>query len=149
MSEPTLRPAAVNDAADIHTLLLRLAGEIPLAVETLEQEEALYAQLRKTLGWGESWVAEADGRIVGCVLVDNVQTGRHWGENEALDLRYAAGEALAALLAKVLERAAPVSTAVKDANRAGLADLLLRHGFHQTETRVGERRFRHEPGGQG
>jgi hypothetical protein len=149
MSEPNLRPAVVADAADIHTLLLRLAGDIPLAVETLEQEEALYAQLRKTLGWGESWVAEAGGRIVGCVLVDNVQTGRHWGENETLDLRYAAGDGLDALLGKVLERTAPISTSVKDANRTGLAGRLERLGFHQTETRVGERHFHRGPGGQG
>jgi hypothetical protein len=149
MSEPIPRPAAVNDAAAIHELLLRLAADIPLALETLDQEEALYAQLRKTLGWGESWVAEAEGRIVGCVLVDNVQTGRHWGENEALDLRYAAGDGVDALIGKVLERTAPVSASVKDANRTGFAGSLERLGFHVTETRVGERHFRHEPGGQG
>ncbi|MGA8401626.1 MAG: hypothetical protein WB697_17195 [Stellaceae bacterium] len=145
MSEPTLRPAVVGDAADIHTLLLRLADEIPLAVETLEQEEALYAQLRKTLGWGESWVAEAGGQIVGCIVVDNVQTGRHWGENEALDLCYAAGEGLDALLDKVLERKVPITASVRDANRSGLAELLERSGFNEAETRAGERRFRREP----
>ncbi|HML10504.1 MAG TPA: hypothetical protein VK432_06550 [Stellaceae bacterium] len=145
MSDPVLRPAVVGDAADIHTLLLRLAADIPLAVESLEQEEALYAQLRKTLGWGESWVVEEGGQIVGCVLVDNVQTGRHWGENEALDMRYAAGESLDALIGKVLERAAPVSTGVKDANRTGLVGHLEQLGFRETETRVGERRFRHDP----
>ena len=144
MSEPTLRPAAIGDAAEIHTLLLRLAADIPLAVDTLEQEEALYAQLRKMLGWGESWVAERDGEIVGCVLVDNVQTGRHWGENETLDLRYAAGESLDALIGKLLDRTAPIAAVVKDANRTGLAELLERNGFHEGETRVGERRFRRE-----
>ena len=149
MSEPSLRPAVVGDAADLHTLLLRLAADIPLAVETLEQEEALYAQLRKTLGWGESWVAEESGRIVGCVLVDNVQTGRHWGENEALDLRYAAGDRVDALVGKVLERSAPITASVKDANRTGLAEALATLGFRQTDTRVGERRFRRDPGGQG
>lgn len=145
MSEPTLRQAAVNDAADIHTLLLGLAAQIPLAVETLEQEEALYAQLRKTLGWGESWVAEDGGRIVGCALVDNVQTGRHWGENETLDLRYAAGDALDALIAKVLERTALITAAVKDANRSGLAARLERSGFRPVDAPGGERRFRRDP----
>ncbi len=145
MSEPILRPAVIDDAADIHTLLLRLAGDIPLAVETLEQEEALYAQLRKTLGWGESWVAEEEGRIVGCVLVDNVQTGRHWGENETLDLRYAAGEALDALIGKVLERTALITASVKDTNRNGLAALLERQGFRDVAAPGGERRFRREP----
>lgn len=145
MSEPALRPALVNDAADIHTLLLRLAADIPLAVDTLEQEEALYAQLRKTLGWGESWVAEAGGQIIGCVLVDNVQTGRHWNENETLDMRYAAGEPLDALIGKVLERTAPVAAVVKDANRSGLAARLERLGFQPITAPGGERRFRRDP----
>src|SRR5262249_44133057 len=121
MSEPTCRPAQVGDAADIHTLLLALADEIPLAVATLDQEEALYAALRKILAFGESWVAEDDGRLVGFVVVDNVQTGRHWGENEALDLRYAGIDPayrrrglFAALIVKVLERAVPITTAVRD-----------------------------------
>jgi hypothetical protein len=143
-----LRPATIGDAAEIHALLLSLAGEIPLAVESLEQEEALYAAMRKTLGWGESWVTEKGGRIVGCLLVDNIQTGRHWGENETLDLRYAAGEGLDALIGKVLERMAPITAAIKDANRTGLASRLERRGFRQTETRIGERHLRREPGEQ-
>jgi hypothetical protein len=148
MTAPALRPAVVNDAAEIHELLLAMADKLPLAVATLEQEELLYAQLRKTLGWGESWVAVDGGRIVGCVLVDNVQTGRHWGENEALDLRYAAGAGLDALIAKLLERTAPISAAVKDANRTGLAERLERAGFRRTEARIGEQHFRRDPGGQ-
>jgi len=147
MSNPTLRPAAVADAADIHTLLLKLAADIPLAVETLEQEEALYVQLRKTLAFGESWVALDGERIVGAVLVDNVQTGRHWGENETLELRYAVGDALDALLGKMLERSAPISARVREANRTGLAARLENSGFRETETRLGERHLRHEPGG--
>lgn len=145
MSEPRLRAAALDDAADIHTLLLRLAADIPLTVETLDQEEALYAQLRKTLAWGESWVAEEGDEIVGCVLVDNVQTGRHWGENETLDLRFAAGDAVETLLGKVLERTALITAAVKDANRSDLAALLERLGFLAIAAPGGERRFRREP----
>lgn len=145
MSEPTVRPAVVGDAADIHELLLRRAGDLALAVDTLEQEEALYAQLRKTLAWGESWVAEADGRIVGCALVDNIQTGRHWGENETLELRHAAGEALDALVGRLIERRTPILAAVKDANRTGLAAILGKFDFHEIEAHTGERRFRREP----
>ena len=145
MSAPALRAAVVNDAAEIHELLLRVAGDIPLAVETLEQEEALYAAIRKTLGWGESWVAEAGGRVVGVVLVDSAEVGRHWGENELLNLRYAGGDGLDALIGKVLERRVPVTASVRDGNRSGLAELLESRGFRETGSRVGERRFRHEP----
>ena len=48
MATLTYRPAQIGDAAGIHTLLLAIAGDIPLAVETLEQEEALYARCAKS-----------------------------------------------------------------------------------------------------
>ncbi len=152
MAAPSYRPAQVGDAADIHALLLAVAGDIPLAAETLEQEEALYGALRKLLGFGESWVAEEGGRIVGLVLVENIQTGRHWGENETLDLRYAATDrthrdatVLETLIARVLDRKAPIAATVKDASRTGLAACLDRLGFRRIESRTGETHFRREP----
>ena len=149
MSEPTYRPAVIGDAADIHALLLALARDIPLAAETLEQEEALYAAIRKILAFGQSWVALDGETIVGAVLVDSAEVGRHWGEAELLTLRYAGGEMLDGLVGKVVERNVPVTASVRDANRTGLAERLLRFGFCETETRLGERHFRHEPGGPG
>jgi hypothetical protein len=145
MSTASLRPAVIGDAADIHALLLSLAGEIPLAVETLEQEEALYASVRKVLAFGQSWVAAEGERIVGFALVESAEVGRHWGENELLNLRYAGGGGLDALIGKVLERMAPITASVRDGNRVGLAARLERLGFRRTETRVGEQHFRREP----
>jgi hypothetical protein len=145
MSAPSLRPAVVGDAAEIHELLLRVAGDIPLAVETLEQEEALYAVIRKILAFGQSWVAVDGETVAGVVLVDAAEVGRHWGENELLTLRYAAGAVLDALLGKVIERNVPITATVRKANRFGLAELLEQLGFCETDTRVGERRFRREP----
>jgi predicted N-acetyltransferase YhbS len=152
MVDHTCRPALVGDAADIQELLLAVAADIPLAVETLEQEEALYAALRKVLAFGESWVAEDGGRIVGVVVVDNVQTGRHWGEHETLDLRYAAadpdhraGAVMDALIGKVLERPALITARVRDADRTELAARLERLGFRRDAARVGETHFRREP----
>jgi hypothetical protein len=83
--------------------------------------------------------------IAGVVLVDAAEVGRHWGENELLNLRYAAGEEVNALLAKVLERNVPITASVRDANTSGLAALLENFGFRETDTRVGEHRFRREP----
>jgi len=145
MSGPTLRPAAVGDAADIHVLMLKLAGDIPVAVETLEQEEALYAALRKILAFGQSWVSLAGEAVVGFALVDSAEVGRHWGENELLNLRYAAGEGLDALIGKVLDRKVPVAAGVRDANRTGLAARLEALGFRQTASPLGEQRFQYEP----
>ena len=91
MSDIDYRPARLDDAGEIHDLLLRLAPEIPLLVDTLEREEALYALVRSCARSGESWVAcDGDGRIVGVVLVEPNQLGRHYAEHEVLDLRYAA-----------------------------------------------------------
>jgi hypothetical protein len=145
MSDIALRPATVNDAAEIHELLLRRANEIPLAAETLEQEEALYAAVRKILAFGQSWVAHDGGALVGTVLIDAAEVGRHWGENELLNLRYAAGQSLDVLLGKVIERNVPIIAAVRDGNRSALSVLLESLGFREIETRVGERRFRREP----
>jgi hypothetical protein len=145
MSVPTYRPAAIGDAADIHALLLAVAGGIPLAVETLEQEEALYAAVRKMLAVGQSWVAVDRETIVGFVLVDSAEVGRHWGENELLNLRYAGGEMLDELIGKLLERNVPVTASVRDANRSGLAERFRKFGFRETETRVGEQHFRRQP----
>ena len=145
MSEVAYRPAVVGDAADIHALLVKIAVDIPLVVETLEQEEALYAAVRKMLAFGQSWVAVEGESIVGFVLVDSAEVGRHWGENELLNLRYAGGERLDELIGKVLERDAPITASVRDANRTGLAERLRRFGFRQAETRLGEQHFRREP----
>src|SRR5260370_32551270 len=84
------RPAGLDDAADIHALLLQLAPEIPLLIDTLEREEALYALIRSCARSGESWVALVDPeRIIGFALVDPDQFGRHYAEHEILELRYA------------------------------------------------------------
>jgi hypothetical protein len=145
MSDVAYRPAVVGDASDIHALLLKVAADIPLAVETLEQEEALYAAVRKMLAFGQSWVAVDGGAVVGFVLVDSAEVGRHWGENELLNLRYAGGERLDGLIGKVLERNVPVTASVRDANRTGLAERLKKFGFREAEARVGEQHFRREP----
>jgi hypothetical protein len=152
MTAFSYRPAAIGDAAEIHTLILTLAADIPLIVETLQQEEALYAAVRKILAFGQSWVALDGQTVVGFVLVDAAEVGRHWGENELLNLRYAAaatafrdGDVLDVLIGKVLERTAPITANVRDANRTGLADGLGKLGFRETESRVGEKRFRHDP----
>ena len=58
MPEIAYRQTAIGDAAEIHELLLRLAPEIPLLVDTLEREEALYALVRNCARSGESWAAE-------------------------------------------------------------------------------------------
>jgi hypothetical protein len=148
------RQARLDDAAEIHALLLRIAPEIPLLVDTLEREEALYAQIRNCARSGESWAAcDASARIVGFLLVEPSQIGRHYAENEVLDLRYAGvapehrgAGIFTGLVAKLQTRLVPVVTRVGGHNRAGAAERLARLGFQTAETAGGERRLRWEPG---
>jgi N-acetylglutamate synthase-like GNAT family acetyltransferase len=152
------RPARLDDAGEIHALLLRLAAELPLLVDTLEREEALYALVRNGARSGESWVAcDGDGRIVGVALVEPNQLGRHYAEHEVLDLRHAAvapeyrdqyrdGGILATLIGKVTARLQPVAVRVSAQNRSGLAACLRKLGFRATGSASGEQVLRWEPG---
>lgn len=151
MSDIAYRPARLDDAGEIHALLLRLAADIPLLVDTLEREEALYAQVRNCARSGESWAAcDAAGHVVGVALVEPNQHGRHYAENEVLDLRYAAvvpecrdDDVLAVLVGRVTARLQPVTARVGAQNRTGLAACLHQLGFRQTG---GEQVLRWEPG---
>jgi hypothetical protein len=154
VADAAYRQAGLDDAAEIHALLLALAPEIPLLVDTLEREEALYAMIRNCARSGESWVAcDESGRIVGFILAEPAQLRRHYAEGEALELRYA-GVAPArrnqgtfgGLIEKVLARMLPVTTSVNPQNRLGIAGRLEKRGFRQVGAAGGEQRLRWEPG---
>ena len=139
----TIRPTTAADSSLwLDLIQATLGSEYP--VKDIYDLEWIAGQLDPN-GGQETWVAEAGGRIVGCVPVDNVQTGRHWGEYETLDLRYAAGQELDALIGKVLERHALILASVKDTNRSALAARLERLGFHESGRQLGERHFRRDP----
>ena len=148
------RQARVEDAAEIHALLLRLAPEIPLLVDTLEREEALYALIRNCGRVGESWVAlDKQERIVGFVLIDPEVLERHYAEHEIFDLRYAGvapehrGHGIfRTLIAKVQSRLVPITVIVPPHNRFDTAARLEKLGFRQTGSPGGERVFRWDPG---
>lgn len=148
------RQAALEDAAEILDLLLALAPEVPLQIGTVEREEALYALIRSCARSGESWVAlDGSQRIVGFVLAEPAQLGRHYAEGELIELRHAGVAAahrgqgiFSELLAKVLARLQPVVTSVNPLNRAAMAARLVKRGFRPTGAAGGETRFRWDPG---
>jgi hypothetical protein len=148
------RQAALGDAGEIFELLLALAAEIPLLLDTLAREEALYAEIRNCARSGESWVAcAADGRIVAAVLAETDQHGRHYAEHEIIRLRYAGQAAscpdpaiLDALIECLLARMVPVTAHVGPQNRSGLAARLERLGFRQDASPGGEQLLRRDPG---
>src|SRR5712691_11532872 len=140
MTGMAYRQARLDDAGDIHALLLHLAPEIPVLIDTLEREEALYALIRNCARSGESWVATDEAnRVVGFVLVEPNRLDRHYAENEILDLRYV-GVApehrnhgiFATLIEKVMARKVPVQTTLSQQNRSGMARRLEQLGFRPT-----------------
>jgi len=154
VAEFSYRQAELEDAADIHTLLLALAPEIPLLIARLEDEERLYALIRNCARSGESWVAlDQAGRIVGFALIEPAQLRRHYAEGEALEIRYAGVTPdcrnqgiFTQLIEKVLARMLPVTVSVNPQNRSGVIDHLAKLGFVETGPASGEHRLRWEPG---
>ena len=147
------RQAIVADAADILALLLQFAAEIPLLVDSLEHEEALYARIRTCARSGKSWVAvDEASHIVAVVLAERAQHARHYAEHEAIELRFAiataadrGGDALEKLIGKALGGMVPVTATVSPHNRTGLAARLERIGFRPVAA-PGEGRYRWQPG---
>jgi GNAT superfamily N-acetyltransferase len=152
--EIAYRPARLDEAAAILAVLIEVAPEIPVQVEPLEREEALYALIRNCARSGESWVAvDEAGRILGFLLAEPDQVRRHYAEHEILELRH--GGVLKGnrrrgiftnLIEKVLARMVPVTASISPANQSGATRLLEKLGFRSASAQGGEPRFRWEPG---
>src|SRR5437764_2726983 len=129
MTGITYRPAVIDEAADILAVLIEIAPEIPVQVEPLEREEALYALIRNCARSGESWVATDEaGRIVGFILAEPDQVRRHYAEHEILELHYGGvvkshgrRGIFTGLLERVLARMVPVTATISTANQSGAA----------------------------
>jgi GNAT superfamily N-acetyltransferase len=154
VAEIVYRPARLDEAADILAVLIELAPEIPVQVEPLEREEALYALIRNCARSGESWVALDDANgIVGFLLAQPDQTRRHYAEHEILELRYGGvvkthrrRGIFTGLVERVLARMVPVAATVSPANQSGTVRLLVKLGFENIGSPGGEQRLRWNPG---
>lgn len=154
MSGIAYRQATLADAGDILTLLIELAPEIPLLVDTLEREEALYALIRTWARSGESWVAcDETGQIVGVALAERAEHRRHYAEHEIVELRYAAARAMAGgegivagLIDQIVAGMVPVVATVGRQNATGLAAILAAKGFRPAAESSSEGRYRWQPG---
>jgi GNAT superfamily N-acetyltransferase len=154
MTAIAYRPARLDEAAAILAVLIEIAPEIPVQVEPLEREEALYALIRSCARSGESWVAVDDtGRIVGFLLAEPDQARRHYAEHEILELRHGGvvkshrhRGIFTSLIEKVLARMVPVTATISPGNQSGAARVLEKHGFRNVSSPGGEQRLRWDPG---
>lgn len=140
------RPALLEEAPDILAVLKALADEIPLRLDRLEDEEALYRTIRTCARSGESWVATDGDRIVGVILVQQNETDRFWGEHEALEIRHAGvlpthrrQGILSEFLKRVVARLVPVTVQVATANHSGIGRRLEAAGFTREASPGGQR----------
>jgi len=154
MTGISYRPARIDEAVDILAVLIEIAPEIPVQIEPLEREEALYALIRNCARSGESWVATDEaGRIVGFLLAEPDQVRRHYAEHEILELRYGGvvksqrrQGIFTGLTKRVLARMVPVTATISPANQSGASRLLEKLGFYSASSPGGEQRFRWDPG---
>ena len=154
MAEITYRHATLDDAAEIHDLLLRVAPEIPVLADTLEREEKLYELTRSCARSGESWVAcDGEGRIVGFALAELSGHGRHYAEHEILELHhtgvapeYRRQGVFAALIGDLQRRMLPITASINRQNRADAARQFEKCGFRDNGAAGSEWALRWEPG---
>jgi ribosomal protein S18 acetylase RimI-like enzyme len=148
------RAARLDEAAEILAVLIEVAPEIPVQVEPLEREEALYALIRNCARSGESWVAvDETNRIVGFLLAEPDEVRRHYAEHEMLELRHGGvvkshrhRGIFISLIEKMLARMVPVTATISPGNQSGAVRLLEKLGFHSVSSPGGEQRLRWDPG---
>jgi ribosomal protein S18 acetylase RimI-like enzyme len=133
------RLAAPGDAAGIVRVLTEVAPEIPLVIDTKEQQEAVSKIVDKCIAEGGSCVATDGGGVVaGFILVEPDEIERFQHDNQALHLRYAGVSKTCrrqgifrALIQQVMKRSVPLTATVKAANRCQMGALLRRVGFQR------------------
>ena len=137
------RPAILEEAPDILAVMKTLADEIPLRLDRLEHEEALYRVIRNCARCGESWVATDGDAIVGRRAGrQQNETDRFWGENEALEIRHAGvlpshrrRGILTEFVNRIVARLVPVTVQVATANNSGIGRRLEAAGFIRETSR--------------
>jgi ribosomal protein S18 acetylase RimI-like enzyme len=137
MAFMNIRVAIADDAPRIFELLVGVAPEIPLRLDTDERREAVAAMLSSWITLGESMVAlDGDGLVVGFLMVEPNMMRRFLEDDQSLHLPYA-GVAhshrnrgiFRALILQAKGRNVPLTATVKSANQSETATRLTRMGF--------------------
>jgi ribosomal protein S18 acetylase RimI-like enzyme len=134
-----LRLAIVDDAPVIFGVLVEVAPEIPLLLDTEGRRGAVARMVMECVLAGESWVAvDGGGDVAGFLLVVPDEIERFQRDNHALHLRYS-GVAISyrrqgvfrVMIQQVMERKVPLTATVKAANQSQMAEILKHMGFQK------------------
>jgi hypothetical protein len=139
MTEINVRIATPDDTAGVLTVLTEVAAEIPLRLDTHQQQEAVRGIITKGISFGESLVAlDNNGSVVGFLLIEPDELERFQHDNQALNLRYGGvaksrrrAGIFRALLQQAMVRRVLLTATVKAANQSGMAERLVFSGFQK------------------
>jgi ribosomal protein S18 acetylase RimI-like enzyme len=143
------RTAKPKDASGILAVLMAVANEIPLFVDTKDRKAAVRRIVRQCISSDESLVAVDDAsKIVGFLLIEPDEMQRFQLENDALHLSYAGVNktnrgcgVFRSLMEILIRRGMPLTATVKNANQSQMAKRLEALRFRIAETRPDEKRF--------
>jgi len=89
MTEINVRIATADDTIGVLAVLTEVAAEIPLRLDTYQQQEAAHGIVTQGISFGESLVAlDNNGNVVGFLLIEPDKLERFYHDNQALHLRY-------------------------------------------------------------
>ena len=154
MTEINVRIATGDDTMGVLTVLAEVAAEIPLRLDTYQQQEAARGIVTEAISFGESLVAlDNDGNVIGFLLIEPDKLERFFRDNQALHLRYGGvaksqrrAGIFRALLQQTMDRGVLLTATVKAANQSGMAERLVFSGFQKLSAELpNEDNFRWEP----
>jgi hypothetical protein len=135
------RVASIGDATGIFSVLQEVAPEIPVLLDTPENQEIMRSIIAECCNSGDSWVAvDTKGTVAGFVLAKPDRLERFFHKNQALSLRYI-GVArnsrrqglFGTLMKKLTATGVPLTASVLDTNCSAMADRLEKIGFDKIE----------------
>lgn len=143
------RIATSHDETDVYAVMHEVAPEIPVPLDTEDNQIIMHGIIRECHGSGKSWIAidANDGEVVGCVLA---RPDIH--EPGAISLRYVGVKKasrcqgiFATFIEKLKANDAPLTASVLVNNNSAMGYRFLKAGFAKAKSDDKETLFRWGP----
>jgi hypothetical protein len=142
------RIATCDDETDMYAVMEEVAPEIPVPLDTEENQIIMRGIITECHGSGKSWVAiDANGEVLGCVLA---RPDIH--EPNAISLRYVGVKKasrcqgiFATFIEKLKTNGVPLTASVLVNNRSAMGYRFLKAGFTKVKSDDKETLFRWGP----